>query len=192
MGVSQLALLFSLLVTYTVFAAEEKQDIYAQAAKCPYRFQMGCMLDVLEKSCTGYQFIEACANKGKCKENKEELDSFLFSLSPKAPEALGKCCCTKAFKQGGYENCKNPNPVCKKALADNVDPDLAKHVKPLKACLKKADKATCAAALESAKWVSTMSCLFAILWVRYRLTTVYETGLSHCVLGETEMHPGTL
>ena len=149
-------------------AAEEKLDIYDQAAKCPYRFQMGCMLDVLEKNCGGLQVVEACATKGECK-GIDGLERVVGALDPKNFEALNKCCCSKAFSEGGYEDCKNPNPVCKKALADHVDKDLAKHLKLLKKCLKKANKNTCAKALQSAKWVCNRmeSSLFYLHYLYY-------------------------
>eukprot|EP00794_Sanderia_malayensis_P018730 gene18730-20619_t len=131
-----------------------KPDIYEQAKVCPHRFHMGCMLDVVEKSCTGQQTIEACIKKGKGKCNLDELQRLVGALNAKHMEALNKCCCTKAFQEG-YEDCKNPDPVCKKAIADHVGKDLlATHLKPLKNCLKKRTQSACKDALESAKAVS--------------------------------------
>ncbi len=154
MALSWLFLVFSSVLFSSVFGAEEKPDIYDQAAVCSHRFHMGCMLDVVEKSCTGLQAVEACATKGKC--NMDELNRIVGALDPSNFEALGKCCCTKAFKEGGYEDCKNPDPVCKKAIADHVEKDLKNHLAAMKKCLKKPKKATCKEALDSVKWVGTV------------------------------------
>ncbi len=147
------------LVSSTLAADEVVNDIYTQAASCPYRFNMGCFLDVVEKCCTGLQAVEGCINKkGKAKCDVRELGRLVGALDPKNIEALNKCCCTKAFADG-YEDCKSPNPVCKKAIADHVDKDVKIHLPILKKCLKKPTKANCKPAIDSIKWV----CLFVFL-----------------------------
>ena len=156
MGLIRVFLLFSLLFVY----AEAKLDIYQQAAKCPHRFHMGCMLDVVEKGCYAVKFMKACANKGKCKKSKSELQVLISALNPKTFEALHRCCCTTAYRGGGYENCKKPDATCKKALAKHVDKNLAKHLTLLKKCFKKASKSTCGKALRSAKWVCITQYIF--------------------------------
>ena len=130
----------------------EVKDIYMQAATCPHRFHMGCMLDVLEKSCTGIQAIQSCTEKGKCNDIGE-LTRIIGALQPDNFEALNKCCCHKAFPEG-YEDCKDPNPVCKKSIANHFsDDDLQKHLKSLKSCRKTKKKEACKEALAAAKWV---------------------------------------
>jgi len=130
----------------------EEKDIYDKAATCPHRFHMGCLLDVLEKSCTGLQALEACANSGKCK-NLEELQRVTTALDPKNFEAVNKCCCSKAYTEGGYEDCKTPDPVCKKAIDNHLKTDLNKNVKLLKDCLKTKKQPACKKAIDAANWV---------------------------------------
>lgn len=142
-------------------AKDAEEDIYMKAASCPHRFHMGCMLDVVEKSCTGLQAMESCVKEGKCKNVVNELQRIVGALDPNNFEALNKCCCTKAFEEGGYENCKNPDPVCRKAIDDHVGSDLKKNAELLQICLKKRNKSVCKKAMEAATWV--FICIFA--WV---------------------------
>ena len=131
----------------------QEQDIYDKAGSCTHRFHMGCLLDVVEKSCTGLQVLETCANTGKCK-NLDELGRVVDALNPSSIEAANKCCCTKAYRDGGYEDCKNPDPVCKKALDDHVNnKDLKENLDLLKVCLKKKKQADCKKALGAVNWV---------------------------------------
>ena len=132
--------------------AEQELDIYDKAVSCPHRFHMGCLLDVVEKSCTGLQTIESCANTGKCK-NVEELQRIIGAFDPTNFEAINKCCCSKAFTDGGYEDCKTPDPVCMKAIDDHVNTELKENVKLLKACLKKKEKSVCKKAIDAVNWV---------------------------------------
>ena len=163
-----LILAISFIITSTL-GADEEQDIYTKAASCPHRFHMGCMLDVLEKTCTGLQQIQACADQGKCK-NVEELQRITGALEPKTFEALNKCCCTKAFADGGYEDCKNPDPVCKKAITDHVEPNLKENLKLLKKCLKKKKQAVCKEAIGAANWVRS----FKVFHLVYNQCLVME------------------
>lgn len=133
---------------------EQVQDIYDKAASCPHRFHMGCFLDVVEKSCTGLQTIESCANTGKCK-NLDELQRIIGALDPKNFEAINKCCCSKAFTDGGYDDCKTPDPVCMKAIDDHVNKELKENVKLLQDCMKTKKKPECTKAIDAANWVKS-------------------------------------
>lgn len=127
-------------------------DIYTKASVCPHRFHMGCLLDVVEKSCTGMQAIESCATNGNC-DGIDELERIVGALDPNNFEALNKCCCKKAFPDGGYEDCKDPDSVCKKAIDDHIAKDLKDNVKLLQDCLDKREKSVCKDARKAVKWV---------------------------------------
>ena len=135
---------------------KEEQDIYTKAASCPHRFHMGCMLDVVEKSCTGLQALTACANDGKCRD-LDELERIAGALDPSNFEALNKCCCSKAYNEGGYEDCKTPDPVCKKAIENHVGKDVQKNAKLIRKCLKKRKKSVCKNALDAVSWVRVVA-----------------------------------
>ena len=151
-------LIISISMCHLIFAEEqsnatEEPDIYTKAGVCPHRFHMGCMLDVLEKSCTATQALEGCVNQGNCnQESLGEVGRILGAITKKGEEALWKCCCTKAFEYG-YENCKDPNPKCKAALDEEVMKTLKEDRANIKKCMSKPSKDTCKVAMDAVKKV---------------------------------------
>ena len=136
--------------------AEEGDDIYSKAAACPHRFHMGCLLDVLEKSCESTRELTKCVETGKCK-NQAEFPAFVGAFDPKGHENVLRCCCNKAYSSGGYEKCKNPNKKCMSSLNKEDTEDLGEKLEVLKKCLKKPSKENCEPALKATKEVLFLS-----------------------------------
>ena len=80
---------------------------------------MGCLMELVEKSCEATRELSTCVNKGQC-EN-EEVKRFLVHFPTKeSKKAFYKCCCKKAYQ------CKKPHEKCFDTVNDMAPKDTAK------------------------------------------------------------------
>ena len=128
------------------------EEFYSKSSKCKHLKHMGCLLDVVAKSCEATRELSTCINGSSC--GTEAIQIFSAATDVESKTFLLGCCCSGKV---GYEKCKKPNSKCHKTLLKTISPNMASFSKIVTGYVKKPSKAQAMKALDQVKKVMQCS-----------------------------------